>query len=146
MNAGHPPDAEQSLEFVAIALHYLAAAGRKLVPEDLYTAIVQTFPDTGGALMETVAEVWIQQGIEQGVAQGFEQGVEQGVRATILEILEVRFGAFPATIRQALAAITDPARLQALPRQALLADSLDEFAEKLRAAPSNVPHTHILQF
>ena len=82
--------------------------------------------------MSTIAEAWIEQGVDKGKKQGVEQGVERGVvqatREAILETLEVRFGSCPAVVAEQIADITDQARLKSLHRQALLVNSLSDFA------------------
>ncbi|NBD36083.1 MAG: Rpn family recombination-promoting nuclease/putative transposase [Chloroflexi bacterium] len=135
--------AQDGLSYLEIVLRYLVAAAPNLEPEDLHKALTDTFPDTGGALMSTIAEAWIEQGVEKGKKQGIEQGVEQGVergvvqatREAILETLEVRFGSCPAAIEEQIADLTGQARLKLLHRQALLADSLTDFANHLKLDP-----------
>ena len=90
-------------------------------------------------MMSTIAEVWIEQGIEKGIEKGRKQGLDQGVewgvvratREAILEALDVRFGACPRAIEERVTDITDQARLKFLHRQALLMDSLSDFAAHL---------------
>ncbi len=131
--------AQDDLSYLEIVLRYLVAAAPNLEPEELHQALTDTFPERGGALMSTIAEVWIEQGIERGMEQGIERGVEQGIergvvqatREAILETLEVRFGACPAAIRSQIANITDQARLKSLHRQALLVDSPSDFVNHL---------------
>ncbi len=111
--------AENSMEYVKIALRYMAVAARSLQREELAQAVKQTFPETGGVLMQTIAQTWIEEGVERGAVQT--------TRENILDLLEIRFGIVSDRVTQALAGVDDLARLKALHRRAVLVDSLAEF-------------------
>src|SRR6266404_2237227 len=49
----------------------------------------------------------IEQGLEQGLEQGREQGLVQGKREAVLELLELRFGPIPESVRQRVQEISD---------------------------------------
>ena len=135
--------AQDGLAYLEIVLRYLVAAAPNLEPSVFQEALTDTFPEIGGAMMSTIAEAWIEQGVEkgrkQGIEQGRKQGLDQGVewgvvqatREAILETLDVRFGACPRAIEERVMDITDQARLKFLHRQALLMDSLSDFAAHL---------------
>jgi predicted transposase/invertase (TIGR01784 family) len=111
--------AESGLAYVEQALRYLAAAARTLQRADLEEAVQQTFPKTGGALMQTIAQTWVEEGIERGAVQA--------TRDNILELLEIRFGTVPDRVAVALAGGETLAQLKAIHRQAAMATSLSEF-------------------
>ena len=68
----------------------------------------------------------VAQGIAQGVAQGIAQGVIEGARRTLLVVSRKRFGAIPPAAESAIAAITDPARLDRMAERASEATGLDD--------------------
>ena len=79
--------------------------------------------------IEENKEQWLKQGIEQGIEQGREEGREEGERkstlASVLDVLEIRFGlneAHPLSDR--IAAIDDLQRLKQLLRSAIQVSSL----------------------
>ncbi|MFM7099864.1 MAG: transposase, partial [Verrucomicrobiota bacterium] len=76
-------------------------------------------------------EEGLQQGLLQGREQGRQDGETQTLRETILDLLEIRFGAVSEDVRQAVMTETDPARLRALHRRAATASRLDDFAREV---------------
>jgi hypothetical protein len=62
-----------------------------------------------------------------------KEGRLETLRASILEIIQLRFGPFPASLAEILANINDPDLLQEMHRQAIQIPSLDEFVERLPA-------------
>jgi predicted transposase/invertase (TIGR01784 family) len=119
--------AESGLAYVERALRYLAAAARTLRSEDLEEAVAQTFPKTGGVLMQTIAQTWVEEGIEQGIEQGIERGAMQARREDIVELLEIRFGTVPDRVVTVLAEVEELAHLKTIYRQAATATTLTEF-------------------
>jgi hypothetical protein len=107
--------ARHYLPKVETALRYMATAARSLKREELANAVKRTFPETGGILMQTIAQTWI------------EEGAVQTTRENILDLLEIRFGTVSDRVTNALTGMDNLARLKALHRQAVLADSLTEF-------------------
>jgi hypothetical protein len=107
------------LAYVERALRYMVAAARTLRREDLEEAVQRVFPQTGGVLMQTIAQTWVEEGIEQGAVQT--------MREAILELLEARFGTVSDRVTTALARMEDLARLKALLRKTVTATSLTEF-------------------
>ena len=78
----------------------------------------------------------LQQGFKQGFKQGFEQGFKQGAREralkNILEVLTLRLKPYAATVfKPILETIEDLDRLTELLRAAILAETLDDFAQVL---------------
>ncbi len=77
----------------------------------------------------------IQKGVKQGIEQGIEQGLQEGERQAsynlLVVTLETRFGEIPEGVAERLTAVTDTTVLQDLHRKAILAESLDEFANQI---------------
>jgi len=59
--------------------------------------------------------------------EGIEQGVLQKAQESAIETLEVRFGAVPTSIVEAIDTIEAEDKLRSLFRQAIVIDSLEEF-------------------
>jgi predicted transposase YdaD len=76
-----------------------------------------------------------QDGIQEGFATGKQEGREDGRmeerRQSVLEALDLRFGPIPDGLRDSLNDITDPEKLRALHRAAIISDSLESFAAAL---------------
>jgi hypothetical protein len=77
----------------------------------------------------------IQEGIKTGELKGREEGrMEERThsgRQSVLEALDLRFGPIPDGLRDSLNDITDPEKLRALHRAAIVSDSLESFAASL---------------
>ena len=79
-------------------------------------------------------EDWIEEGVQQGVQQGEKTGYRKGLEESIIQILLAKFDPLARTMRpveQQLASIEPIPLLQQLLREAILADTLDDFARKL---------------
>jgi predicted transposase YdaD len=87
----------------------------------------------------TLAQKLRQDGIQEGIKTGELKGREDGRmeerthsrRQSVLEALDLRFGPIPDGLRDSLNAITDPEKLRALLRAAIVSDSLESFAASL---------------
>ncbi|MGF1602315.1 MAG: DUF4351 domain-containing protein [Thermosynechococcaceae cyanobacterium] len=71
----------------------------------------------------------VKEGIEQGIEKGIEQGIEKGSRASLLQILKVRFGEVPRALHEQIKGC-DRSQLEALMAVALQVDSLETFAQE----------------
>ena len=88
------------------------------------------------SITKQLAAEALKQGFEQGFKQGFKQGFEQGARERalkdILEVLTLRLKPYAATVfKPTLETIEDLDRLAQLHRAAILAETLDDFAQAL---------------
>jgi predicted transposase/invertase (TIGR01784 family) len=138
--------AENGLTYVESALRYMVAAARTLKREDLAEAVELAFPKTGGALMQTIAQTWVEegrkegleegrqqglkQGLKQGLEQGLEQGIAQGMRQGLLDSielgLELRFGVEGLRLWPEIAKLEDIHVLNAIREGIRTADTLAE--------------------
>ncbi|NKQ37760.1 MAG: hypothetical protein HF973_19380 [Chloroflexi bacterium] len=127
------------MEYLRTVLYYIGNAAKHLQREEMVTIIQQVLTDEGSTVMETIADQWIKEGVEQGLQQGLQQGlrqgvavgVEQGLRAAILDTLLLRFDAAPQEIEERLTAVTNTEQLRDLHRQAVTAETLDDFTDLL---------------
>ena len=84
------------------------------------------------SISEYFAAEALQQGIEQGIKQGIEQGARERALKDILEVLTLRLKPYAATVfKPTLETIEDLDRLAQLHRAAILAETLDDFAQVL---------------
>ena len=137
-------DKQTVAEHFLTVLRYVAASARHLAEDDIIIAVKKALPESGGDIMQTVAEKWFEQGLERGFGQGLEQGLEQGLvqgltqgkiqslREMIVELLDIRFGTVSEEISMTIASIVDPYRLRRLHHLAATAESLDQFEATLR--------------
>jgi hypothetical protein len=70
-----------------------------------------------------------ERGLKQGEERGLKQGEERGLKEALVEFYEARFGAMPAEVATALAAVHDAATLKSWTRLAATCS-----AEAFRAA------------
>ncbi len=75
-------------------------------------------------------------GIQKGIEQGLERGSLRTARASLLKVLEVRFGSVPDPIRGQIEQMENLNQLQALLSQAVLSDSLTALQETLESKSS----------
>jgi hypothetical protein len=90
---------------------------------------IQTKPLQTKAM--TLANQLREEGKLEGIIKGQQEGQLRAFRTAVLRALEIRHGSYPEGIREALEAIDDPTRLEALHENALRSDSLEAFAQKL---------------
>ena len=84
------------------------------------------------SIAEHFAAEALQQGLEQGIEQGIEQGARERALKDILEVLTLRLKPYAATVfKPTLETIEDLDRLAQLHRAAILAETLDDFAQVL---------------
>jgi Putative transposase, YhgA-like len=83
----------------------------------------------------TLADQLRQEGEREGVLKGKKEGLTEGqlraFRTAVLRALEIRHGAYPEGIREAVEAINDPQRLERLHESAFRSDSIEVFAQQL---------------
>lgn len=91
------------------------------------SAMEELLPLTGGEIMPTIAERWI----EQGVQKGIQQGILQTSRESVIEALEVRFDAVTQSVLKRLEDIDDPNVLKTLHKRALRVGSFQEFRDAM---------------
>jgi hypothetical protein len=70
-------------------------------------------------------------GRQDGRMEGLHAGTLAASRRSVLEALDLRFGAIPDGLRDSLIAIADPEKLRVLLRAAIVSDSLESFVESL---------------
>ena len=68
---------------------------------------------------------------EEGKLEGKLEGQLRAFRTSVLRALEIRHGSYPEGIREAVEAIDDPQRLEALHESAFRSDSIEAFARML---------------
>ena len=79
----------------------------------------------------TLADRLREEGKLEGKLEGEQRGQLQAFRTAVLRALEIRHGSYPEGIREAIEAIDNLQRLEALLETAILSDSLEAFAQAL---------------
>ena len=79
----------------------------------------------------TLADRLREEGKLEGEREGILRGKREGQLRAVLHALEIRHGSYPEGIREAIEAIYDLERLEALLESAIRSDSLEAFAQKL---------------
>jgi hypothetical protein len=67
----------------------------------------------------------------EGKKKGLMEGELLALRRSVLRALEIRHGAYPEGIREAIEAVEDPKQLEALLESAFRSESMEVFAQKL---------------
>ncbi|WP_211232833.1 hypothetical protein [Desulfatirhabdium butyrativorans] len=71
------------------------------------------------------------QGMKKGQEIGMQQGTLLTFREAVVNVLEVRFGAIPKSVKNGIGMIDDPDLLKILHGKAVVANSLKDFKEIL---------------
>ena len=71
------------------------------------------------------------EGVLKGKKEGLTEGQLRAFRTSVLRALEIRHGAYPEGVREAVEAINDPQRLEHLHESAFRSDSIEVFAQQL---------------
>ena len=69
--------------------------------------------------------------LKEGLEKGLEKGIVQTAREAILDVLDIRFGQVPDSLRERVNAIGGERNLKDLHRRAILTPSLEEFQATL---------------
>jgi len=85
------PEAERRKYFLPIA-KYVSSAAVGMKPEQMREKLAAAFPERKGVNMQTVAEIWKQEGLEKGLQMGLEQGGQMAAAEMAMQLLEHRFG------------------------------------------------------
>ena len=76
------------LEFLETIMVYLSRGTGRLSEEKLGESVMAAFPETGGTIMQTLAEKWFRQGETKGKIEGKIEGLLQGIELA----LDIRYG------------------------------------------------------
>ena len=79
------------LKNFAPVVKYLSSAPTKMTPEEVRKKLEAAVPKNRGGIMQTLAEVWKQEGLQQGLQQGQKTAAE-----IVLSQLKWRFGQISA--------------------------------------------------
>jgi len=71
------------------------------------------------------------EGVLKGTKEGLTEGQLRAFRTAVLRALEIRHGAYPEGIREAVEAINDPQRLERLIETAFRSECIEAFAQQL---------------
>lgn len=121
---------QTGMEHIHAILYYLTIATGKISRTDLREALRLHAPK-GEAVMNTIAQAYIQEGIEKGVEQGLDRGARKTLRENIAELMFIRLGVPEVRYTAVLQTIDDTAVLRHLWRVAATAESPTEFEQQL---------------
>jgi predicted transposase/invertase (TIGR01784 family) len=117
-------------EYTWTVLTYLLRGKGRVTAEQVAASLEQIFPKEGAALMQSIADTWIQQGQQQGLQQGFEQGAREAVVSYTLRLLR-RLGPLPAESEELILRLPTE-RLEALGVASVDFSSADDLTAWLR--------------
>jgi predicted transposase/invertase (TIGR01784 family) len=114
------PETEAVREALEVLGRYLSAASDQVSRTDLEEAARKTLPGKEGErIVATLAEQWM------------EEGAIATARESVLQVVEVRFGAVPDDLRRRIEAIEELSVLRELHKTAVAAPSLEDFGRAL---------------
>ena len=123
-------DLDERSHWVRAVYEYLwRTAGRRMRGVDLVDVVARAFPGPEGEeLMIRTPQTFIDEGIEKGkVAKA---------REDVIEVLELRFGSVPSSVRERIEGTEELSALRRLHRSAVTTASLDAFTEALESVAS----------
>jgi hypothetical protein len=135
------------MEMVMTLLRYIGRSAVKLDKAEMAQKLLAYLPKEGGALMETMAQEWIDEGfakgIEQGLAKGKQEGKQEGIaegklaaqRQTLLRLIQWRFAPSEAEYTYYAAQLDQIANL----------DHLGQLVDHVLAIPTEAEFAHTLQ-
>jgi predicted transposase YdaD len=118
------PDAGMLREAMEALLAYLSSVDDRVTEDHVEEAVLEALPGPEGErIVATFAERWM----EEGKRKGLEEGVRAHAREAVLEVLGVRFGPVPGSLRERIAETADLELLRTWLKKAIVAESLQEF-------------------
>jgi predicted transposase/invertase (TIGR01784 family) len=123
------PCDQSGFEFLEAVLTYITSATNLVDEAYLGRLFERRMQNTGGEIMPTLVEKWI----EKWRVEGMEKGSQRTARESVTELLEIRFGNRPPQILTWLNQLTDVPTLKGLLRQAATAHSIGEFEKFLES-------------
>jgi predicted transposase/invertase (TIGR01784 family) len=120
----------RGLEYLETMLKYILSASPTdaISYEELKRTVDEAFPQIGGTVMPTIADVLREEGLTKGIIQT--------AREDVIDNLEVRFGTVPLALKEEIQGISDPVFLKHLHRQAIQVPSLKDFEALLEKSPA----------
>lgn len=116
-------DMDEVLALLAYIVKAYEGRRRRLDSEIIRSALRQAFPKEEERIMTTLADEWRAEGLAQGRAQGMAQGQAEQKRDAVLRVVEMRFGAVPASLRERIKA-ADPGTIDAWYERVFTASTL----------------------
>lgn len=107
------------VEYMKRVLYYIIKAGRHLDRPELVKIVQGELTEEGNKMMQTIADLWIEEGREEGRIATLQE--------TVLELLYIRFGTVPDEIEERVNETDHVSTLQQWRRLAATAVSLTEF-------------------
>ncbi len=87
-----PVPEQRALDYLRTILYYLSKGTGKVTESQFAAALNQAFPEEGEKAMQTMIDVWIQEGEQKGR----QEGRQEGILALTLRQLQRRIGALDA--------------------------------------------------
>jgi predicted transposase YdaD len=143
------------MEMVMTLLRYIGRSAVKLDKAEMAQKLLAYLPKEGGALMETMAQEWIDEGFAKGIEQGLAKGKQEGLalgkqegkqegiaegklaaqRQTLLRLIQWRFAPSEAEYTYYAAQLDQIANL----------DHLGQLVDHVLAIPTEAEFAHTFQ-
>ena len=92
-----------------------------------YESSLKYYRDMNNVVATAKGEGW-EEGLEQGLKQGIEKGALETARSAILEILEIRFGDVPSSLKNKIMECCNLEKLKRALKSAATVASMDKFS------------------
>jgi len=116
----------EGINFLEILLRYIGS-NKYQNKEYLKTTLKQAFSNKGDEMMKSFADIWIDEGKEEGR----KEGLLEDAREMVIAALNIKFKDISQAITALIKDIKDRNVLRSLHRDAILANSLNEFQHRL---------------
>ena len=123
---------DSDIGFIEVLLRYIGTH-KKCDKEWLTSQVKCTFKEKGEEIMNSVADIWIEEGKKEGKEEGKKEGILEEARRMVIEALMVKYNNISQSMKNILQEIKDRYVLSNLHREAILSKSLNEFQLRLDA-------------
>jgi len=117
---------ESEVAFIETLMRYLSTS-KSCDKEWLKANLKQSFKEKGEQVMNSIADLWIEEGKKEGKIEG---AIEEA-RTSVIDVLKLKYANISQSITTILQNIQDHNALRTLHREAVLAKNISEFQTRL---------------
>ena len=120
----------ETIHFIATVTLYSSShklRGQKWLTSNVENNYIKAFGEKGGNVMNSISNIWI----EQGKKEGIKVGIKVGKIEALIETIKVKFNNISKPLKTILQSIKDEEMLNNLHREAILCNNISEFQHSL---------------
>ncbi|MDX2042057.1 MAG: Rpn family recombination-promoting nuclease/putative transposase [Acidobacteriota bacterium] len=127
-----PP--EEAAEQLLPMVRYISAAADGITPDEINDSIKAAFSNKSGAVMQTAAQIWMEQGRTTGILEGRKEGRQEEARSLVLRSLTRLFGELTPRLESRIGRLS-LTQLELLSEELLEFEAIADLNAWLRANP-----------